>query len=111
MAEPTTFPSCIAAMAAVEENGVPVFRPTFEEFRDFAAYVAAIEAVGGHRIGLARVVPPPEWQARRSKAMANVDDFVLPHPIEQQVDGRGGVFIQVRAARRAGPAADSPADL
>ncbi len=43
----------------------PVMRPTIDEFRDFAAYVAKIEpeirAVGG-----CQIIPPPEWAHHKS---------------------------------------------
>lgn len=39
-------------------TGVPaimVFRPTWEEFKDFNSYMKIIESVGAHRAGLAKV--------------------------------------------------------
>lgn len=39
-------------------NSIPkimVFRPTMEEFKDFAKYVDYIESTGAHKAGLAKV--------------------------------------------------------
>lgn len=39
-------------------NGVPrimVFRPTWEEFKDFDKYVRYMESQGAHKAGLAKV--------------------------------------------------------
>ncbi|KAK9500741.1 hypothetical protein O3M35_001945 [Rhynocoris fuscipes] len=41
------------------KTGVPkiqVFRPTFEEFKDFSKYIAYIESEGAHKAGLAKVI-------------------------------------------------------
>lgn len=34
---------------------IMTFRPTLEEFREFAKYIAYIESQGAHRAGLAKV--------------------------------------------------------
>ena len=34
---------------------IMVFRPTMEQFKDFAKYIEHIETVGAHRAGLAKV--------------------------------------------------------
>ena len=34
---------------------IPVFRPTWEEFKDFKKYIAYIESQGAHKVGLAKV--------------------------------------------------------
>lgn len=49
------------------QKGVPkimVFRPTYEEFKDFKKYIDYMESQGAHKAGLAKVVPPPEWVPR-----------------------------------------------
>lgn len=34
-----------------------VFRPTWDEFKDFAKYVDHMESKGAHKAGLAKVMP------------------------------------------------------
>ncbi len=39
-------------------NGTPkimVFHPTYDEFKDFSAYIDHIESLGAHKAGLAKV--------------------------------------------------------
>ena len=42
-----------AAKSAMPQ--IMVFRPTMEEFKDFAKYIEHIETLGAHRAGLAKV--------------------------------------------------------
>jgi hypothetical protein len=44
-------------------RGIPVFRPTMEEFEDFEAYVTRLE-VWGEKSGIVKVIPPKEWSVR-----------------------------------------------
>jgi hypothetical protein len=41
-------------------RGIPVFRPTMEEFGDFEGYMEKIEP-WGRRSGIVKVIPPKEW--------------------------------------------------
>lgn len=41
-------------------RGIPVFKPTMEEFRDFEDYMNKIECWGS-RSGVVKVIPPKEW--------------------------------------------------
>ena len=36
-------------------NEIPVFRPTWEEFKDFKEYIKKIEERGDHKFGIAKV--------------------------------------------------------
>lgn len=40
---------------AVEIPRIMVFRPTWEQFADFPAYIEYMESKGAHRAGLAKV--------------------------------------------------------
>ncbi|KAN0062932.1 hypothetical protein ACQY0O_004753 [Thecaphora frezii] len=44
------------------QDGVPVFEPTMEQFRDFYSFCQAIDS-WGMRSGIIKVVPPKEWTA------------------------------------------------
>lgn len=74
------------------------FRPTMEEFRDFAKYVAYMESQGAHRMGLAKVIPPKEWKPRRS--YDTIEDMVIPAPIMQVVTGQSGLFTQYNIQKK-----------
>jgi hypothetical protein len=71
---------------------VPVFRPSMDEFKDFAKYIDYIESTGANKIGLAKVIPPREWSPRKG----GYDDLKLQikSPIKQQIRGSNGVFQQ-----------------
>ena len=36
-------------------NGIMVFRPTLEEFKDFSGYIQKMEESGAHKFGIAKV--------------------------------------------------------
>jgi hypothetical protein len=42
------------------QRGIPVFKPTMEEFADFEDYMKKIEC-WGMRSGIVKVIPPKEW--------------------------------------------------
>ena len=48
-------------------RGIPVFKPTYHEFRDFEKYLKSIEP-WGMTSGIVKVVPPQEWQVAESLA-------------------------------------------
>ncbi|XP_058117185.1 probable lysine-specific demethylase 4B [Anopheles ziemanni] len=74
---------------------IQVFRPTWEEFKDFAKYIEYIESQGAHKAGLAKIIPPPEWKPR--KKGYNLDDInlTIPSPICQVVAGKQGLYQQL----------------
>lgn len=75
------------------------FRPTMEEFKDFNKYVAYIESQGAHRAGLAKIIPPKEWKPRQT--YDDIDDVVIPAPIQQVVTGQSGLFTQYNIQKKA----------
>jgi len=43
-------------MASINEScQIMVFRPTFEEFKDFSGYIKYMESRGAHKAGVAKV--------------------------------------------------------
>ncbi|KAM9461786.1 lysine-specific demethylase 4B [Clarias gariepinus] len=77
---------------------IMTFRPTMEEFSDFAKYIAYMESQGAHRVGLAKVIPPKEWKPRRS--YDTIDEMVIPAPIMQVVTGQSGLFTQYNIQKK-----------
>ncbi|XP_018423472.1 PREDICTED: lysine-specific demethylase 4B-like, partial [Nanorana parkeri] len=77
---------------------IMTFRPTWEEFQDFGKYMAYIESQGAHRAGLAKIIPPKEWRPRRT--YDDLDDMVIPAPIQQVVTGQSGLFTQYNIQKK-----------
>ncbi|KAM4708756.1 lysine-specific demethylase 4B-like [Discoglossus pictus] len=77
---------------------IMTFRPTWEEFQDFKKYVAYIESCGAHRAGLAKIIPPKEWKPRRT--YDDLDEMVIPAPIQQVVTGQSGLFTQYNIQKK-----------
>ena len=64
---------------------IMVFRPTWEEFKDFNKYLKHIESLGAHKAGVAKIIPPKEWVPRKQGYDVENMDIKIPDPI-QQVD-------------------------
>ncbi|XP_029971918.1 lysine-specific demethylase 4A isoform X2 [Salarias fasciatus] len=79
-------------------KGIMTFHPTVEEFKNFTRYVAYIESQGAHKAGLAKIVPPKEWKPRGS--YNDIDDLVIPAPIQQVVTGQSGLFTQYNIQKK-----------
>ncbi|NWS89399.1 KDM4B demethylase, partial [Toxostoma redivivum] len=77
---------------------IMTFRPSLDEFRDFGRFVAFMESQGAHRAGLAKVIPPKEWKPRRT--YDDIDDMVIPAPIQQVVTGQSGLFTQYNIQKK-----------
>ncbi|KAM6226484.1 lysine-specific demethylase 4C isoform 7-T12 [Spheniscus humboldti] len=92
-------------MAAVISDSPPnpsckimTFRPSMDEFREFNKYLAYMESQGAHRAGVAKVVPPKEWKPR--KHYNDIEDLVIPAPIQQMVTGQSGLFTQYNIQKK-----------
>ncbi|KAJ6659448.1 hypothetical protein lerEdw1_018682 [Lerista edwardsae] len=77
---------------------IMTFHPTMEEFKNFSRYIAFIESQGAHRAGLAKVVPPKEWKPRT--CYDDIDEVVIPAPIQQVVTGQSGLFTQYNIQKK-----------
>lgn len=77
---------------------IMTFRPTMEEFKDFAQYIVYMESQGAHRAGLAKVIPPEGWKPRKSYEA--IEDMVIPAPIMQVVTGQSGLFTQYNIQKK-----------
>ncbi|KAI9175600.1 hypothetical protein H9P43_006963 [Blastocladiella emersonii ATCC 22665] len=108
---PATMPSLPAAAHAMDPpqpayfygadegftDGAPVFTPTAAEFADFDAYVAAVDKAWGHRYGVVKVIPPPEWAAAVPDIRPRLAQANIVKPISQQFEGGRGVYRQLNA--------------
>uniref|UniRef100_A0A7R9CNP2 [histone H3]-trimethyl-L-lysine(9) demethylase n=1 Tax=Timema cristinae TaxID=61476 RepID=A0A7R9CNP2_TIMCR len=79
---------------------IMVFRPTYDEFKDFSSYVAYMESQGAHKAGLAKVIPPPEWKPRKNGYDIKNIDITIPAPICQVVDGKPGLYTQINVQKK-----------
>ncbi|XP_066897668.1 lysine-specific demethylase 4C isoform X6 [Kogia breviceps] len=100
---PETAPA-IMEVAKVESPLNPsckimTFRPCMEEFREFNKYLAYMESKGAHRAGLAKVIPPKEWKPRQ--CYDDIDNLLIPAPIQQMVTGQSGLFTQYNIQKKA----------
>uniref|UniRef100_G3THP0 Lysine-specific demethylase 4B n=1 Tax=Loxodonta africana TaxID=9785 RepID=G3THP0_LOXAF len=84
---------------AQPELQIMTFRPTMEEFKDSTNTVAYIESQGAHRAGLGKIIPPKEWKPRQT--YDDIDDVVIPAPIQQVVTGQSGLFTQYNIQKKA----------
>ncbi|TRZ02635.1 hypothetical protein DNTS_000621 [Danionella cerebrum] len=89
------------AVSQSSQSPVPrimTFFPTKEQFKDFNRYIAYMEAQGAHRAGMAKVVAPKDWKPRRT--YDDIDDLVIPTPIQQVVTGQSGLFTQYNIQKK-----------
>ncbi|XP_057697381.1 lysine-specific demethylase 4A isoform X2 [Corythoichthys intestinalis] len=77
---------------------IMTFTPSAEDFRDFGRYVAYMESQGAHRAGMAKVIPPKGWRPR--KTYDDMDELVIPAPIQQVVTGQSGLFTQYNIQKK-----------
>lgn len=72
------------------EDGVMVFKPTMDQFKDFSNFISIMETEGAHKKGLAKIIPPREWSP--NKCNYSDLDFSIPCPILQLISGSQGVY-------------------
>ncbi|XP_036970375.1 lysine-specific demethylase 4A [Acanthopagrus latus] len=74
------------------------FTPSQEEFKNFSRYIAYMESQGAHKAGMAKVIPPKGWKPRQT--YDDIDDLVIPAPIQQVVTGQSGLFTQYNIQKK-----------
>lgn len=74
------------------------FYPTKDEFKDFNRYVSYMESQGAQKAGMAKIIPPKGWKPRQ--AYDDIDDLVIPAPIQQVVTGQSGLFTQYNIQKK-----------
>lgn len=57
-----------------------------------------MESKGAHRAGLAKVIPPKDWKPR--KHYDDIDNLMIPAPIQQMVTGQSGLFTQYNIQKK-----------
>ncbi|KAM3619011.1 uncharacterized protein V6R79_001677 [Siganus canaliculatus] len=77
---------------------IMTFNPSKDEFKDFSRYIALMESQGAHKAGMAKVIPPKGWKPRRT--YNDIDDLVIPAPIQQVVTGQSGLFTQYNIQKK-----------
>ncbi|XP_027882546.1 lysine-specific demethylase 4A isoform X2 [Xiphophorus couchianus] len=77
---------------------VMTFTPSKEEFKDFVRYVAFMESQGAHIAGIAKIIPPKGWKPRHT--YDDIDDLLIPAPIQQVVTGQSGLFTQYNIQKK-----------
>ncbi|RKP25392.1 JmjC domain, hydroxylase-domain-containing protein, partial [Syncephalis pseudoplumigaleata] len=80
-------------------GGIPVFRPTMEQFADFARFVDDIYAYG-RAAGIVKVIPPPEWVASLPPVDAKLARLEEFQPIAQHIFGSRGCYTQTNIESR-----------
>ncbi|KAG8816801.1 hypothetical protein FRC18_000813 [Serendipita sp. 400] len=83
----------------VAARGIPVFKPTWQEFSDFEKYMEAIQP-WGIRSGIVKVIPPVEWRNGLPDMRPFLEDIKIRHPIEQNMLGISGIFRQQNIEKR-----------
>ncbi|XP_047669378.1 lysine-specific demethylase 4A isoform X2 [Tachysurus fulvidraco] len=86
------------SVAQTPGSRIMTFHPTKEEFKDFSRYIAYMESKGAHLAGMAKVVPPKDWKPRHT--YDDIDDLVIPAPIQQVVSGQSGLFTQYNIQKK-----------
>ncbi|KAF8263606.1 JmjC domain, hydroxylase-domain-containing protein, partial [Lactarius quietus] len=80
-------------------RGIPVFKPSMEEFEDFEGYMNRIER-WGMRSGIVKVIPPKQWTDSLPSLTDQLASVKLRNPIEQHMFGHGGLFRQQNIEKR-----------
>ncbi|KAK2787517.1 hypothetical protein FQN51_003148 [Onygenales sp. PD_10] len=78
---------------------IPVFKPTMDQFRDFAAFIQKVDKYG-MKSGVIKVVPPKEW----TDALPALDDPIktirAKNPIMQEFHGSHGTYTQANIEKQ-----------
>ncbi|WVQ94446.1 hypothetical protein IAU59_001525 [Kwoniella sp. CBS 9459] len=73
-------------------RGIPVFKPTMEEFEDFEGYAKATTEWGQYS-GITKIIPPDEWTASVPPiTKSSLSSVRIRQPIQQNILGHSGLF-------------------
>ncbi|CAG8694401.1 30466_t:CDS:10 [Gigaspora margarita] len=66
-------------------GGIPVFRPTWDQFKDFRAFVAAVRHYG-YESGIIKIIPPEEWKKTLPNDYSRqLNKVLIKSPCQQMV--------------------------
>jgi jumonji domain-containing protein 2 len=65
-------------------NQAKVYRPTWNEFKDFNGFIKMIEKDGADELGICKVIPPKEWIPRKKGYKIDELDFTIDRPVLQR---------------------------
>ncbi|KAK9368832.1 JmjC domain, hydroxylase-domain-containing protein [Lipomyces kononenkoae] len=78
---------------------VPVFKPSMQQFRSFPNFIKKIDSYG-MRVGIVKVIPPPEWTAALPDVGEKLKSIRIRQPIVQHINGSQGVFNQTNIEKQ-----------
>lgn len=76
-------------------DSIMVFKPTWDQFKDFEKFVLYMEARGANLAGVAKIIPPLEWKPRKNGYDIDNMSIAIPKPILQVVTGEQGFYQQM----------------
>ena len=85
-----------------EEGGIPVFKPTMDQFKDFREFMKAVEPFG-HAAGIIKIIPPAEWTESLTDVKTALRKVRIQKPITQEINGGGlpaGAYLQTNLEQR-----------
>ncbi|KAI8824088.1 putative jumonji family transcription factor [Fimicolochytrium jonesii] len=80
-----------------DEGGVPVFRPTTEQFANFEKFIKSIEGIGAEA-GIVKVVPPKAWKDALPDVRTALASLKIKKAMKQSISGGSlpsGCFFQM----------------
>ncbi|KAF9930839.1 Lysine-specific demethylase 4B [Linnemannia zychae] len=81
------------------QDGIPVFRPTMDQFKDFSTFVESIVSYG-REAGLVKIIPPKEWSAALPDLSERLSSVRIKTPIIQHIRGTKGIYSQTNIESR-----------
>ncbi|KAI1007892.1 hypothetical protein K3495_g341 [Podosphaera aphanis] len=69
-------------------DGVPVFTPNMEQFKDFEKFITAVNPWGMTH-GIAKVIPPKEWLDEQPPLHEEVKKIKIKNPYIQEMNNQG----------------------
>lgn len=76
------------------DGGIPIFTPTFEQFKDFYQFIKSINSYG-MQSGIVKIIPPQEWLNLQNlpPSKDDLEKIKIFHPTEQQISGEKGIYV------------------
>ncbi|GAB0143882.1 hypothetical protein EsHS_00004383 [Epichloe bromicola] len=75
-------------------GAVPIFRPTWHQFRDFKKFMKKVDCYG-MKSGIIKIIPPKEWKDAQPPLDELVKTIRVREPIKQDIMGSNGTYRQV----------------